>query len=544
MLLDEIAYKNNPPKPKRKNTEDFSDWPDHDVNKKFKRIPKHQRNKLVQGFSLDLNNNNRRKNTGTFQTNIVHPYPAVKPMGLTRFGDKQSLYTTGDLEHDNASGISSAVIRGDTDDMSVPNLEGTDFDNVRHSERYGKPYVPLTQQERDHLINQVDATPYSKNKELIVKSYTEKDPITGFESHVVRANRPVPVLSGDDFDNIQSAGKSRRRARNRTNKTRKNKIKKGGSWLISALGQEILGKIRRNKHEELRNSLYSEGTSPQDMHGPQFHIDEVAGNKTALGHAASFGYIESANVLMEYGADINAGNHTPLYAAAKNGKLNMVNWLIERGANPNQVIQEHRKTPLMIAVQMAERRGNTDIIDVLLQAGADITIEDNGEKTAIRYAVESSGIFNTWGSPQKQKAQKTFAYNIVKQLIRERFKKHRSYPIEVATRDGVVFSGPDLEADAVYTHASGQEGPDFPGFRGAVEARELYTKLHLLYTDDPESDLNRRLSPLDRQEVVEYIGGKSRKKRKRKGRKHKTTKKLVKKYTKKKRKSIKKNRYH
>jgi hypothetical protein len=196
MLLDDIAYKNNPPKPKRKNTEDFSDWPDHDVMGRFGRIPKHQRNKLVQGFSLDLNNNNRRKNTGTFQTNIVHPYPAVRPMGLTRFGDKQSLYTTGDLEHDTATGISSAVVRGDTDDMTVPNLEGTDFDNVRPSKKYGKPYVPLTQQEKDQLISQV------------------------------YADRHVPIITGD-FDNMQSAGKSRKRTRKgRTSKTRKKRRSK------------------------------------------------------------------------------------------------------------------------------------------------------------------------------------------------------------------------------------------------------------------------------------------------------------------------------
>lgn len=198
-MIDEIANRNNPPPPpppplpnKRKG-DDFSDWPSKDVNKKFKRIPEHQRNKLVQGFSIDLNNDNGLKNTGIFQTNAVDPYPAVKPMGLTRFGDKQSLYTTGDLEHDTASGISSAVIRGDTDDMSVPNLEGTDFDNVRPSKKYGTPYVPLTQQEKEQLISQV---------------YT---------------NRRVPNITGD-FDNMQSAGKSRRRTRKgRTRKKRRSK---------------------------------------------------------------------------------------------------------------------------------------------------------------------------------------------------------------------------------------------------------------------------------------------------------------------------------
>ena len=199
-MIDEIAYRNNPPPPpppsKKRKSDDFSDWPFKDVNNKFSRISKHQRNKLVPGFYAGPENENE-KYSGAFQTNTVDPYPAVKPMGLTRLGDKQSLYTTGDLEHDTASGISSAVIRGDTDDMSVPNLEGTDFDNVRHSKKYGTPYVPLTQQEKEQLISQVDT------------------------------DRRVTNITGE-FVNTQSAGKSRRRTRKgrRRSKTHKKRRSK------------------------------------------------------------------------------------------------------------------------------------------------------------------------------------------------------------------------------------------------------------------------------------------------------------------------------
>ena len=50
--------------------------------------------------------------------------------------------------------IISPVIRGDTDDMRVPNLTGNDFDNIQDRRNYGT-YVPLTQQEERELLENV-----------------------------------------------------------------------------------------------------------------------------------------------------------------------------------------------------------------------------------------------------------------------------------------------------------------------------------------------------------------------------------------------------
>ena len=181
--------------------DDFSDWPDNDHAGNFKRIPKKNRTTPIQGFYAGLENTNSREN-GIFKANVVQPYPPVPQSGITHIGDRNALYTTGQLE--TGLGITSPVIRGDTDDMSVPNLEGTDFDNVRPSKKYGKPYVPLTQQEKDQLISQVDTDRRVPN-------------IT---------YRRVPNITGD-FDNMQSAGKSRRRTRKgRTRKTRKKRRSK------------------------------------------------------------------------------------------------------------------------------------------------------------------------------------------------------------------------------------------------------------------------------------------------------------------------------
>lgn len=215
MLIDADAQDNNNNKTttttttqsigtkrRQERPDDFSDWPDNDRAGNFKRIPKNKRTTPLQGFYAGLENTNSREN-GIFKANIVQPYPPVPQSGITPIGDRNALYTTGQLE--TGLGITSPVIRGDTDDMSVPNLEGTDFDNVRPSKKYGKPYVPLTQQEKDQLISQVDTDRRVPN-------------IT---------YRRVPNITGD-FDNMQSAGKSRRRTRKgrRRSKTRKKRRSK------------------------------------------------------------------------------------------------------------------------------------------------------------------------------------------------------------------------------------------------------------------------------------------------------------------------------
>ena len=208
--------------------DDFDDWPDDDKDKKFRRISKHQNKVPVQGFDAGLESGNL-KDKGIFKKKIKLPtdmYPEVKSMTFTNLKNRESLYTTGDLEH--GSGITSPVIRGHTDDMRVPNLEGEDFDNMKLSKKDRKPYVPLTEKEKEELMSNVWDSKYNYNKKLdllFARDETERDPGTGIKGHLVRANRPVPVISGDDFDNMQSAGKSRKRS-NRTRKTKHKRIHK------------------------------------------------------------------------------------------------------------------------------------------------------------------------------------------------------------------------------------------------------------------------------------------------------------------------------
>ena len=128
--------------------DDFSDN-DHAGN--FKRIPKKNRTTPIQGFYAGLENTNSREN-GIFKANVVQPYPPVPQSGITHIGDRNALYTTGQLE--SGMDIISPVIRGDTDDMRVPNLTGNDFDNIQDRRNYGT-YVPLTQQEERELLENI-----------------------------------------------------------------------------------------------------------------------------------------------------------------------------------------------------------------------------------------------------------------------------------------------------------------------------------------------------------------------------------------------------
>ena len=261
-MLDDIANRNRPPAKRKNIDDDFSDWPDKDVNKQFRRLPKTSRTKLVQGFDAGHENENRREK-GVFQINNVDIYPDVKPMNLTRIGDKHSLYTTGNVEYDPVSGIHSPIIRGDTPDMRTPNLEGTDFDNVKPAGKYGKPYVPLTQEEKDNLINNVRDHKYEYNTKLdllFAKNNTEQGNM-GFRGNLVRANRPVPVLSGDDFDNIQSAGKSQKRSARRRQTKRKHKHKRKCTHKKRSNGK-TKKHGRHNKRRSLRTRRKRGGVNP------------------------------------------------------------------------------------------------------------------------------------------------------------------------------------------------------------------------------------------------------------------------------------------
>jgi len=107
---------------------------------------------------------------------------------------------------------------------------------------------------------------------------------------------------------------------------------------------------------------------------------------TALHWAVHWGDLDSADLLMLFGADLNAKNDygtTPLLLACERGNAAMVEKLLARGANPNLATQSG-ETPLMHCA----RTGSVAAVKSLLGRKADVNAKDKEEQqTALMWAV-------------------------------------------------------------------------------------------------------------------------------------------------------------
>ena len=100
--------------------------------------------------------------------------------------------------------------------------------------------------------------------------------------------------------------------------------------------------------------------------------------------AAFFGFTANARALLDWGADVNATSDrgTALIWAAGSDRATpeLIRLLLDRGADPNAVasrcercIHEPRSEdgrPVLTALMLARQRGQTDIVKMLLAAGA------------------------------------------------------------------------------------------------------------------------------------------------------------------------------
>jgi len=100
--------------------------------------------------------------------------------------------------------------------------------------------------------------------------------------------------------------------------------------------------------------------------------------------AASKGYIDEIERLLEKGADINAETSegaTPLIFAVANNQIGSVLTLLDYGPEVNK-FTSNNETPLIISV----RNLNSQITEALLQSGADIDLADRFGSTPLHYA--------------------------------------------------------------------------------------------------------------------------------------------------------------
>jgi methionyl-tRNA formyltransferase len=99
---------------------------------------------------------------------------------------------------------------------------------------------------------------------------------------------------------------------------------------------------------------------------------------------------KSASVCMELGADINFRNYrgwSPLIIASYVGASKVIKALVSKGVDVN-LPNFKGTTPLMYAMSCFEASGDSQPVELLLEAGADTSILDGRGKCLADYAVE------------------------------------------------------------------------------------------------------------------------------------------------------------
>ncbi len=147
-------------------------------------------------------------------------------------------------------------------------------------------------------------------------------------------------------------------------------------------GVRLVQAVRDNNLSKVED-LLSQGVDPNSKDS------DLKDARTALYHAAVFGYTEIAKKLLEKGAKVDVGapetNQTPLMIAAFNENRDMVVLLLNSGAQVNTQ-DPAGDTPLT----QAARRGNAELLALLINAGADVEVRTGEGLTALCLATQSN----------------------------------------------------------------------------------------------------------------------------------------------------------
>ena len=154
---------------------------------------------------------------------------------------------------------------------------------------------------------------------------------------------------------------------------------------------DACARLEHNQHQggKILQAILSRGGILSFPHRPWLAA-------TPLMIAASFKNYISAQVLIDYGADINGFTDTegpPLHIATSKEIPAMVRFLLERGADPDALghfSDFHLGEGKCTALHIAAFKGNYGIAKLLLQASADVTARFSKSWTPLHIAVSSA----------------------------------------------------------------------------------------------------------------------------------------------------------
>ena len=122
--------------------------------------------------------------------------------------------------------------------------------------------------------------------------------------------------------------------------------------------------------------------------GADVHAKDKRRGRTPLHWAARNNASETAEVLLDHGADVQATNKygdTPLHSAVRKDASETAEVLLDHGVDV-QATDKYGDTPL----HLAARNNASETAEVFLKRGADVNAKDNEGRTPLHYATEKN----------------------------------------------------------------------------------------------------------------------------------------------------------